>query len=197
MRPLTEEETKIFFEKLTKYIGENIKLLLERADGVYCFRLHKDRVYYVSEKIMKQVGLELLLNIVIVKYIIQAANVARDNLVALGTCFGKFTKTRKFRLHITALDFLAPYAQHKIWVKASAEQQFLYGHHVMKSGLGRITENTPKYQGVIVYSMSDLPLGFGVAAKATAECRHADPMNIIAFHQADLGEYIRAEETLL
>ena len=56
MRPLTEEETKIFFEKLTKYIGENIKLLLERADGVYCFRLHKDRVYYVSEKIMKQVG---------------------------------------------------------------------------------------------------------------------------------------------
>ena len=61
MRPLTEEETKIFFEKLTKYIGENIKLLLERADGVYCFRLHKDRVYYVSEKIMKQVGLELLL----------------------------------------------------------------------------------------------------------------------------------------
>lgn len=28
----------------------------------------------------------------------------------------------------------------------------------MKSGLGRITEATPKYQGVIVYSMSDLPL---------------------------------------
>eukprot|EP00092_Neocalanus_flemingeri_P022838 GFUD01024763.1.p1 GENE.GFUD01024763.1~~GFUD01024763.1.p1 ORF type:complete len:181 (+),score=53.84 GFUD01024763.1:44-586(+) len=180
MRPLTEEETKIFFEKLTKYIGENIKLLLERADGSYCFRLHRDRVYYVSEKIMKW-----------------AANVARENIVALGTCFGKFTKTRKFRLHITALDFLAPYAQHKIWVKASAEQQFLYGHHVMKSGLGRITENTPKYQGVIVLSMTDLPLGFGVAAKATAECRHADPMHIIAFHQADLGEYIRAEETLL
>jgi len=180
MRPLTEEETKVLFEKLNKYIGDNIKLLLDRGDGAYCFRLHKDRVYYVSEKIMRQ-----------------AANVARENLVSLGTCFGKFTKTRKFRLHITALDFLAPYAQHKIWVKAGAEQQFLYGHHVMKSGLGRITENTPKYQGVIVYSMKDLPLGFGVAAKATGECRNADPMNIIAFHQADLGEYIRAEETLL
>ena len=59
MRPLTEEETKIFFEKLSKYIGENIKLLLDRADGAYCFRLHKDRVYYVSEKIMKQVNLVL------------------------------------------------------------------------------------------------------------------------------------------
>jgi 60S ribosome subunit biogenesis protein NIP7 len=121
MRPLTEEETKVFFEKLNKYIGDNIKLLIDRADGTYCFRLHRDRVYYVSERIMKL-----------------AANVARDNLISLGTCFGKFTKTKKFRLHITALDFLAPYAQHKIWAKSSAEQQFLYGHHVMKSGLGRI-----------------------------------------------------------
>ena len=52
-------------------------------------------------------------------------------------------------------------------------------------------------QGCIVYSMNDLPLGFGVAAKATGDCRHADPMNIVTFHQADIGEYIRAEETLL
>lgn len=179
MRPLTEVELKALFEKLSKYIGDNIKLLIERTDGSYCFRLHNDRVYYVSEKNMKY-----------------AANVARSNLISFGTCFGKFTKTNKFRLHITALDFLAPYCQHKIWLKASAEQQFLYGHHVHKSGLGRITENTDKYQGVVVYSMSDLPLGFGVAAKATADCRHADPMNIVAFHQADIGEYIRSESTL-
>ena len=74
----------------------------------------------------------------------QAANCARSNLVSFGTCFGKFTKSRKFRLHITALDYLAPYAKHKIWLKQSAEQQFLYGHNVSKSGLGRITENTDK-----------------------------------------------------
>ena len=55
MRPLTEEETKLFFEKLSKYIGENIRQLIDRSDGVYCFRLHRERVYYVSEKIMKQV----------------------------------------------------------------------------------------------------------------------------------------------
>ena len=57
MRPLTEEETKTLFEKLSKYIGDNIKLLIDRSDGAYCFRLHRDRVYYVSEKIMKQVGI--------------------------------------------------------------------------------------------------------------------------------------------
>ena len=43
-------------------------------------------------------------------------------------------------------------------MKTSAEQQFLYGHHIMKSGLGRITEGTTQYQGVVVYSMNDLPL---------------------------------------
>ena len=41
----------------------------------------------------------------------KAGHVARDELLAFGTCFGKFTKTSKFRLHITALDFLAPYAK--------------------------------------------------------------------------------------
>lgn len=127
--------------------------------------------------------------------------------------------------------------QHKIWLKPSAEQQFVYGHHVMKSGLGRITENTSQYEGVVVYSMNDLPLvwmhillkenlvfpkcllffikkkflvdhiseltihaclqGFGVAAKSTQDCRHADPMTLVAFHQADIGEYIRNEEALL
>jgi hypothetical protein len=43
-------------------------------------------------------------------------------------------------------------------VKSGAEQSFLYGNHVAKSGLGRITENTDQYQGVVVYSMNDLPL---------------------------------------
>lgn len=45
-----------------------------------------------------------------------------------------------------------------MWVKPAAEQQFLYGHNVLKSGLGRITENTTQYQGVILFSMSDVPL---------------------------------------
>ena len=34
---------------------------------------------------------------------------------------------------------------------------------MLKSGLGRVTENTDQYQGVVVYTMNDVPLGFGVA----------------------------------
>ncbi|NXG16039.1 NIP7 protein, partial [Grallaria varia] len=160
-------------------IGENIQLLVDRPDGTYCFRLHRDRVYYLSEKLLKL-----------------AASVPRDSLVAPGTCFGKFTKSQKFRLSVTALDFLAPYAKYKVWVKPGSEQSFLYGNHVLKSGLGRITESTAQYQGVVVYSMADVPLGFGVAAKSTQECRKVDPLAIVVFHQADVGEYVRNEDTL-
>lgn len=28
-------------------IGENIKILVDRTDGIYVFRLNKERVYYV------------------------------------------------------------------------------------------------------------------------------------------------------
>jgi 60S ribosome subunit biogenesis protein NIP7 len=43
-----------------------------------------------------------------------ATSVARPNLVSLGTCFGKFSKTGKFKLGITCLDWLAKYAKYKV-----------------------------------------------------------------------------------
>ncbi len=39
--------------------------------------------------------------------------------------------------------------------------------------------------------------GFGVAAKSTLQMKNTDPMTIIGFHQADIGEYIRSEETIV
>lgn len=75
-------------------IGGNVKILIDRPDGAYCFRERKDRVYYLSEKIAAL-----------------ASNVGPDYLLSAGTCFGKFTKSGKFLLHITSLNYLAPYAQ--------------------------------------------------------------------------------------
>ena len=78
---------------------------------------------------------------------------------------------------------------------------FLYGNHVVKAHLGRITEDTPEHQGVVVFSMKDIPLvrkdtlviphtyhlsgqGFGVTARSTVDTRKLDPTSIIVFHQA-------------
>jgi 60S ribosome subunit biogenesis protein NIP7 len=43
-----------------------------------------------------------------------AVSIARPNLISLGTCLGKFSKTGKFRLHITSLEWLAKYAKYKV-----------------------------------------------------------------------------------
>ncbi len=198
------------FGVLTQHsIGKNIQLLLMRQDEPWCFRLHKDRVYYASENLVRKAG-----------------NVQRKQLLSIGVCFGKFSRKGKFQLHITSLDLIAPYAkvktslrsalcalrsalcalrsalcalrsalcalrsalcalrsalcalrsalcalrsalcalrsalcalrsalcacrcadgvQFKIWVKPSSEQSYLYGNHLLKAGLGRITENTPE-----------------------------------------------------
>jgi 60S ribosome subunit biogenesis protein NIP7 len=61
---------------------------------------------------------------------------------------------------------------------------FLYGNHVVKAHLGKITEDTPEHQGVVVYSMSDIPLGFGVTARSTIDTRKLDPTSVIVFNQA-------------
>lgn len=44
----------------------------------------------------------------------QAISVPRVNLISLGVCLGKFSKTEKFRLHITGLDLMGRYAKNKV-----------------------------------------------------------------------------------
>ena len=46
----------------------------------------------------------------------RATNVARKNLISVGTCIGKFTKSKKFHMQITALDVIAPYAKVLVYV---------------------------------------------------------------------------------
>lgn len=180
MRALTEDETKTFFEKLSQFIGKSIEKLINRDDEKHCFRLVKDRVYYVSESVLKT-----------------CSAISRKDLISVGVCFGKFTKSGKFRLHVTALDYLAQYAKHKIWIKPSAEMSFLYGNNVVKNGLGRITDGAPQNAGFVVYNMADIPLGFGISAHSTDVIRGLDAAAIVILHQADLGEYLRDEDSMI
>lgn len=52
------------------------------------------------------------------------------------------------------------------------------------------------YAGVVVYNLQDTPLGFGVLAQPTDACKDLDPTANVVLHQADVGEYLRLEETL-
>jgi 60S ribosome subunit biogenesis protein NIP7 len=143
MRPLTEAETKTLFEKLANYTGRSLTQLIQpNSDKERCvFRVQGLRVYYVRSDIANL-----------------AVSVARDNLLSLGTCVGKFSKNGKFRLHITALDIIAPSARYKVWVRPNGELPFLYGGNIVKANVGRWSEDCPEHQGVLVYNMSDTPL---------------------------------------
>ncbi|KDP27784.1 hypothetical protein JCGZ_18864 [Jatropha curcas] len=187
MRPLDETETEAVFKKLHNFTGNNLKNIVENPShegpdpnpGRYCFRLQKNKVYYVSESLVKR-----------------ATNISRKNLASLGTCIGKFTHGGSFHLTIQALNLLAANAKHKVWLKPTSEMSFLYGNHVLKGGLGRITDSISKNDGVVVFSMSDVPLGFGTAARSTQDCRKLDPNGIVVHHQSDIGEYLRMEDEL-
>lgn len=85
---------------------------------------------------------------------------------------------------------------------------------MVKAHVGRWSEDCPEHQGCVVYSMSDIPLGFGVVgvspdilfwygvltvlqtARSTTEARRLDPTGIVCFRQSDCGEYLRDEDTL-
>merc|ERR1711907_808405 len=162
MRPLTEKEAKAVFEKRFKFVGKDVEAFLRKKEKEsYCFRLQKNKVFYIREGIMK-----------------------------------KSTNSGKFRLTITSLSLIAEHAKNKVWLKSSAEMSYLYGNNVLKSSMARITEGTPVNAGVVVYSMSDVPLGFGVSARATEDCRRLDPHSIVVLHQADIGEYLRNENEI-
>ncbi|KAL9028017.1 MAG: hypothetical protein Q9196_003554 [Gyalolechia fulgens] len=147
MRALTEEETKTLFSKLANYTGRSLNNLIQppsdssSAGERNVFRLHASRVYYMKLSIANL-----------------ATSISRPNLLSLGTCLGKFTKTGKFRLHITALDIIAPHARYKVWIKPNGEMPFLYGGNIVKAHIGRWSEDCPEHQGVVVFSMDDKPL---------------------------------------
>ncbi|XWS14067.1 hypothetical protein CRYUN_Cryun36dG0091700 [Craigia yunnanensis] len=167
-----------YSKKLFEFTGNNLKNIVENPShegpgknpGRYCFRLHKNKVYYVSDSLVKR-----------------ATNVARLKLASIGTCIGRFTHGGSFHLTIECLNLLAANAKHKVWLKPTSEMSFLYANHILKGGLGRITESIAPGDGVVIFSISVLSLGFGIAAKSTQDCRKLDPNAIVVLHQADIG----------
>lgn len=118
---LTYHRTQTLFTKLANYTGPSLKQLIEPRSSTsgreerYVFRVQGSRVYYV-EKHLSDLAL----------------SVPRDQILSVGTCIGKFSKTGKFRMHITALDVISQHARYKIWIKPNGEMPFLYGGNILK-----------------------------------------------------------------
>lgn len=125
-----------------------------------------------------------------------STNIPKDKLISLGIILGKFTKKKNFRLSIQCLPVLSDYALNKVWLKPSSEMSFLYGHHVPKAGVQKITQDISQYCGVVVFNTSDIALGFGITAQKSELLESMATTSAFILHQADIGEYLRDESRL-
>ena len=57
-----------------------------------------------------------------------------------------------------------------------------------------MTDNIPKYEGIVILSINDTPLGFGKSARSVIEIKDLSPTMIVIFNQSDIGEYLRIED---
>eukprot|EP01057_Protomagalhaensia_wolfi_P001776 Protomagalhaensia_wolfi_Nauph_80__1775@NODE_2104_length_1212_cov_29_504689_g1645_i0_p1_GENE_NODE_2104_length_1212_cov_29_504689_g1645_i0NODE_2104_length_1212_cov_29_504689_g1645_i0_p1_ORF_typecomplete_len190_score35_28UPF0113/PF03657_13/5_5e30UPF0113_N/PF17833_1/1_4e25UPF0113_N/PF17833_1/1_2e04PUA/PF01472_20/2_4e03PUA/PF01472_20/0_0067_NODE_2104_length_1212_cov_29_504689_g1645_i029598 len=178
MRALSKEETQAVFKKLVQFLGKNAELLLELTPP-HVFRLNQARVFIMSETLVKA-----------------CSSIPKKQLIAAGVCIGKFTKSKRFHLQISALEYLAQFCTNKVWLKASAEGSFLYGNHILKRHVAKMTENIPAKAGVVICSPTDTPLGFGVLNFSTLDLRARDTETIAVFNQSDLGLYLRKEREM-
>ena len=86
-----------------------------KPGGLYYFRFHKNRVYYVSEAMVKR-----------------ATNISKNSWCTLALASKNSPRPVSFPLTIQFLDLLAAHAKCKIWLKPTVEMYFLYGNHVLK-----------------------------------------------------------------
>ncbi|RVD91804.1 ribosomal biogenesis protein [Tubulinosema ratisbonensis] len=176
MRKLKKEELEKVLTKLNSFIGENTNKLLTEENELYF--LNK-RVFLCSKKMYKFTN-----------------QIKKENLASCGCQIGKFTRSDKFKITVTALNLLSPYAIHKIWIKSSAEMNFLYKNNIIRAHMHKISENVPINQIIFVYNQNDTPLGFGLTARSSGDISQSSGKALVVVNQADTGEYIR-NETLL
>ncbi|KJP85177.1 hypothetical protein AK88_05195 [Plasmodium fragile] len=167
MRPLNDNETMLVFKKLSKYVGNNLLSMLSYNNEEYVLRLHRSSVYFVRAELAKQA--EAIIN--------------KNSLISLGICLGKFTKANNFFIKITSLSFLNDFCIHKIWLKESGEKNFLFGNNVLKSHLLKVSDNIKKGDGIIVLSMNDSPIGFGISIRNTQDIKILNVTDIVLIHQ--------------
>lgn len=176
MRELKQEEFEKVSTRILKYISQDsFTTLFTQSNLVY----HNQGVFYINDIIKKSIS-----------------SIARKDLQSMGIYIGKFTKTNQFRITIQSLHLLANHAQYKIWLKNSAEMNFLYGNDVMKSHVLKTSENIPLNKHVFVFNQNDCALGFGVASKSNTQYALCEGNATVLIRQSDVGEYLRDQSTL-
>lgn len=176
MRSLKPQEEKEVFAKIRLFVGDNIQRVIPDPSKLF---MHNQRILLLAEKLRAGTSM-----------------ISRKDLVIAGTVLGRFSKGGSFKLGITSLNLLSQWALHKVWIKSSAEMNYLYGNNSLRSHVFRISEGVPINAGVFVFNQFDVPLGFGITALTPQKYASAKGHSLVLIRQADSGEYVRNERLL-
>ncbi|KAM0687431.1 ribosome biosynthesis protein nip7 [Conglomerata obtusa] len=169
MRPLTNEEASAVTAKLAKFIN---------TPTIPPLQYHNATVLSIQPHILKH-----------------TSSLSRKDLLTCGTKIGKFTKTGKFHLTITATA-LSQYALHRVWVKNTAEMNFLYGNDVLKAHVLKMSDECVVNSYCFVFNQSEQCIGFGVLSKGKEDVKMCDGKSVVVVRMADCGEYLREQDVM-
>ena len=48
---------------------------------------------------------------------------------------------------------------------------FLYGNHILKHHIAKMSDNIPQYAGLVILNLKDMPLGFGASARSPQQIK--------------------------
>lgn len=167
---------KKVYQKLTSIIGTNTQAILNK----YTLYLHEKNVFLLTESEFKLLS-----------------NIPQKHIILAGKHLGRFTKSNRFFVKISAMNILEQYASKKVWIKWSAEMNVLYGNNISKSHVLKTSEDIGKNEIVFLYNPKDTLLGYGVTTRDMRSFEKADSHSSYIIRQGDMGEFLRNEQKIL
>lgn len=176
MRKITETEQKKITSKLSKIFDISNSSFLKEKNLYY----HNKNIFIIPPNIYKNIS-----------------TFPKNKIKFCGKHLGKFTRSENFYLKISCLNLLKDFINKKIWIKYSAENNFLYGNNVLKSHVFKVSENINKNEIVFLFNQNDLLLGFGITTRNYCDFEKADHNSTYVIRQCDKGEFLRDEQRII
>lgn len=177
MRELKIEEARFLLTRLVKYKGKKlINFLKVNFISFLVFKVQKNRIFFSSLFLYSRIF-----------------NFAKKRIGSFGICIGRFSHSRKLKFLIPFLNLLLKNkGVFSAVLNGEGEKSFLFGKHVEKKNVSKISKNIFKNDGIVLFSKNKIPIGFGETLKSIVFIAKFDSKMILFINQGDTGLYVRS-----
>jgi len=177
MRELKTEEARILLSKLVKFKGKKLVNFLKiNFFSFLVFKIQKKRIFFSSLSLYSRIF-----------------NFSKKRIGSFGICVGRFSHSKKLKFLIPLLNMLLKYkGLFSAFLKTEGEKSFLFGKHVEKKNVSKLSKNVFKNDGIVLFNKNKIAIGFGEALKSIVFIPKLDLRRILFVNQGDTGLYVRS-----